>query len=215
MKQQKETFSAINLYKFALLALILGLNVSQPLLAAEMPCVKEVCIGDDLNKLRGIKFQPVDESRVAIVNKRKQTDRAEIYGKFDGSEVPASLILGKFDENTLDEMAKMSVACSPANGLEGTYISESGYKTNIHVALWPDSSGNMKWLVKSISRAYKGLQSRNETNRLIQGLREKYAKWDIAYLGQPKPGFAGMSLLPVREPILSLFYGTYPCGDSS
>ena len=205
MTQQKTNIWAINLCGIALYAILFGGSTfALPLMAADMPCVKEVCIGDDLSKLHGIKFQSVNASRAEKVSTRKRIQRTEMYGKFQQTELPAYMVLGEFDENILDEMAKIKVACSPANGLDGTFVSDSGYKTSVQVALWPDKSGNMKWLVKGISRAYKGVQSGSETEQLIQDLREKYAKWDMGKVGQPKPGQAGMMLIPVHEPILTL-----------
>ncbi len=195
----EEIFKVILLF-----ALASSMAFSESLLAADMPCVKEICIGDGLDKLRGIKFQPVNPSRVERVSKRKQADRAEMYGGFQGTQPPAFLMLAEFDENSLDEIAKIKVACHPYNQLEGAYVSESGHKTNIQIALWPNKTGEMKWLVKGISRAYKGLESRGESDQLIQDLREKYAKWDMGKVGQPKSGSAGMLLVPLKEPILTL-----------
>jgi len=201
----------IKLLKKSLLLAVFSLaSISQPLFAAEMPCLKEVCIGDDLSKLRGINFKPVNPERAKKVSKKKQADRAEMFGKQPGANVPAYLTIGAFDENALDDMATIKAACHPLNSLEGDYVSESGYKTNVIVALWPDKSGNMKWLVKGLSRAYKGVQSRGESDQLMQDLREKYAQWDIAKVGQPKPSNAGMMLIPLREPILTLTLAPTP-----
>lgn len=207
MKQLKQSVFTTHLLKVTLTVLLLGgfMSAQQPLFAAEMPCVKEVCIGDDLNKLQSIKFKQVDPARAQSVSKRKQIDRAEMYGSTQSAELPAYLVLGEFDENALDDMTKIKAACHPFNSLEGVYVSDSGYRTSVQVGLWPDKSGNMKWLVKGISRAYKGMESRSESNQLIQDLQEKYAKWDVSKVGQPKPGQAGMMLIPVRETILTLF----------
>lgn len=206
MKINKLIHFAHHSYREILFAAFFSsLTTMQPLFAAEMPCVKEVCIGDGLDKLRSIKFQPVNTSRVEKLSKRKRADRVEKYGGFKDTQPPDFLILAEFDENALDDIAKIKAACSPLNELNGIYISESGHKTNIHLALWPDKSGNMEWLVKGIGRAYKGLQSRGEADQLIQDLREKYAKWDTGKVGQPKPWEAGMMLVPVREPVMTLF----------
>lgn len=207
MKRLKQTVLTTHLLKVTFTALLLGgfTLAQQPLFAAEMPCVKEVCIGDDLNKLQSIKFKPVNPARAQGMSKRKQIDRAEIYGNTQSAELPAYLVLGEFDENALDDMTKIKTACHPLNSLAGVYVSDSGYKTSVHVGLWPDKSGNMKWLVKGISRTYEGMKSRNENDQLIQDLQEKYAKWDVRTVGQPKPGQAGMMLVPLREPILTLF----------
>lgn len=205
MKQQKPTFWTNNLFKMTLAGLLfVGITSAQPLLAAEMPCVKEVCIGDGLDKLRGVPFKAVNLERAQRLSERRRIEHAEMFGGFQAETAPAYILLGEFDVNALGDMAKIKTACHPLNGLEGTYVSESGYRTNVQVALWPDKSGNMKWLVKSISRAYKDVKSGNESNQLIQDLQQKYAKWDMGKVGQPKPGQAGMMLVPVHEPILTL-----------
>lgn len=210
MKQPTQAIRTSRLFKVALTIMLFGaLMEAQPPLAAEMPCVKEVCIGDGLDKLRGIPFKAINPERAQRVSKRKQIDRAEMYG-LQSAELPAYLALGEFDENALDDMAKIKAACHPLNGLEGTYVSESGYRTNVQVGLWPDKSGNMKWLVKGISRAYKGMKSRSESNQLVQDLQQKYAKWDMNKVGQPKSGEAGVMLIGVREPIMSLFLAPTP-----
>lgn len=202
MKQQKQVISSL---KLALSTLLLGGSLlAQSVFATEMPCFKEVCIGDDLSKLHGITFKPVNPERAERLSKRKLIDRAEMYGNFQGKDLPAYLALGEFDENALGDMEKIKVACHPFNSLEGSYVTESGYKTGVIVALWPDKSGNMKWLVKGLSRAYKGVQSKSEADQLIQDLHEKYAKWDVTKVGQPKPGNGSMMLIPLHEPILTL-----------
>lgn len=192
-----------NIKFLQLFLLSAGIAFSPVTFAAEMPCVKEVCLGDGLDKLRGIKFKPVNSARAEKLSARKRADRAELFG-FQGGEAPAYVLLGEFDENVLSDMGNIKTACRYSNVLEGAYVSESGHKTNVQVSIWPDKSGNMKWVVKGISRAYKGLQSRGESEQLIQDLREKYAQWDAAKNGQPKPGNAGMMLIPLREPVLSL-----------
>lgn len=206
MKQQKQAFWAISTFKMALSALLFGgIVLAQPLFAADMPCMKEVCIGDGLDKLRGIKFQPVNPERAERVSERRRIERTEMFGDFQGAAAPAYVVLGEFDENLLDDIAKIKTACHPLNGLEGTYVSESGYRTTVTIGLWPDKSGNMKWLVKGIGRGYKGVKPGSESNQLIQDLQKKYAKWDKDKVGLPKDGQAGMMLVPVHEPILTLF----------
>lgn len=205
MKNLKHNLICSTFKKLSLSA-ALGFVVlsTQTLQAAEMPCVKELCIGDGLDKLHGINFQPVNIERVNKLSARKKADRSHMYGH-QGKDPSTYILLGKFDKNALSDMANIKTACTPNNGLEGVYESESGHKTTVQVAMWPDQSGNMRWLVKSISRAYKGIESRSESDELIQSLNEKYAKWHIGKVGQPKPGNAGMLLVPVREPAISLF----------
>lgn len=205
MAQVKQAVWTADLFKWSLSGLFFCVAMlAQPLFAADMPCVKEVCIGDDLNKLRGIKFQPINSARLERVSKRRMIERAEMYG-YQNTDLPAYLALGEFDESVLTEMEKIKAACHPRNLLEATYISDSGYKTGVQVGLWPDKSGNMKWLVMGVSRAYKGIDSSSERDQLVQDLHEKYAQWDTSKVGQPKPGQAGMMLVPVRAPLMTLF----------
>lgn len=172
--------------------------------ATDFPCVAEVCIGDELDKLRGIDWQPVHytSDRVKRIRKEDRARRAKTYPGFGNDGVPSFLIVGAFDKDLLDDLARVNVACSP-NDVTGTYLTESGHKTQVDVSLLPvDDSENMVWRVTRIGRSYKGLEAASQRKQLLEDLNARYGKYISPKIGEP-----GALIVPAgREINLSLHW---------
>lgn len=184
-------------------AVLTAVAISHPLHAAsDFPCVKEVCIGDGLDKLRRIDWQPVQytQNRIERIRKDERARRAKTYRGFGNDDVPSYLIVRVFDNDLLDDMARVKIACKP-NALVGSFNSEGGHKTDIHVSLLPSNDADsMVWRVTSINRVYKGLDNSSQRKQLHQELNARYGK----YLN-PKPGESGVLIVPIgKETTLSL-----------
>ncbi|PKO46192.1 MAG: hypothetical protein CVU29_06560 [Betaproteobacteria bacterium HGW-Betaproteobacteria-22] len=187
------------------LAVLFAIFISYPLQAAsDFPCVKEVCVGDGLDKLRAIDWHPVHytQKRVERIRKDERARRAKTYRGFSRDGVPSYLIVRVFDNDLLDDMAGVKIACSP-NALVGSFSSEGGHKTDVHVSLLPSNDAdNMVWRVTSINRVYKGLESPSQRKQLHQELNARYGK----HLN-PKPGESGVLIVPMgKETTLSLHW---------
>jgi len=176
----------------------------------ELPCIREVCVGDSLDRLKGIDWQPVNYSlkRLERMGKALRARRTRTYEGFDGDETPAFVILREFDGSTLDNLSNIRTACEP-NEMVGTFISGGGHKTQVHVSLLPEDdagrmNGQMRWRVKAITRLFRSLDSRQQRERVFSELNARYGKFSSA----PKPGEGGYLLAPAgKDAVVTLFLG--------
>ncbi|MBY9068132.1 hypothetical protein K1X12_14570 [Hyphomonas sp. WL0036] len=145
----------------------------------EHPCVQEICIGDSVDKLRQIGWQPVDytSKRVERVSKSLRARRAKTFPGFGSDGVPSYLIVGLFDSDLLDDMERVKVACTP-NEIRGTYLSKGGHKTDVRVSLMPVAGKTtMSWRVIGIGRMYSGFESNEQQAQLSQDLNARYGRF--------------------------------------
>lgn len=158
---------------------------SFPIHAADkFPCVKEICIGDRLEKLHEIDWQPINYSlkRLERMGKSERARRTKTYKGFD-NDTPSYLIFREFDRDLLDDMSRVKIACEP-NQLEGIYVSDAGHKTQVFVSLMPsEDSGSMVWRVSGINRVYQGLTDNAQRKQLHQDLNERYREYFSQKLG--------------------------------
>lgn len=171
--------------------------------AAEMPCVKEICVGDGLDKLRGINWVPIDLGHLNRVKRSERMRRAKTYKGFDGDNTPNFLVLRAFDGSVLEDIAKIKTACE-ANELVGSYISDGGNKTKVYISLLPiDDAGNMTWRVRSITRKIQTLEPADK-NHVVQTLNARYGK----FKQQPNSGEGGYMVIPLHKEVgMSLHLG--------
>lgn len=176
--------------------------VSQP--TGDHPCVQELCIGDGLDKLRAIDWQPVayTSDRVNRIRKEDRARRAKVFPGFGADGVPSYLIVRKFDREIIGSLMSVSAACAP-NELVGTFISEGGHKTVVAISLLPTASpGKMVWRVIRIGRMYTGMERPAQRGELNQALNEKYSRFV-----NRQPGESGVLIAPVgKETLLTLHW---------
>lgn len=164
---------------FLIITLFLSTVFSYSTYAAiDFPCVKEVCIGDRLEKLRDINWQPINYSlkRLERMRKSDRARRTKTYKGFD-NDTPSYLIFREFDSDLLEDMSRVRIACEP-NQLEGVFVSDAGHKTQVFVSLLPSgNSGTMTWRVTGINRIFQGLSDNDQRKQLHQDLNERYSKY--------------------------------------
>ena len=168
----------------------------------EHPCVQEICIGDGMDKLRQISWIQVDytSKRVERVRKETRERKAKIYKGFGNNGVPSFLIVGLFDSDLLDDMERVKLACAP-NEIKGTYLTQSGHKTDVRVSLLPDAGArSMSWRVIGIGRLYSDFASNDQRAQLNLDLYERYER----FLNREP---SGAMVVPMgRETVLSLHW---------
>lgn len=168
----------------------------------EHPCVQEICIGDGMDKLRQINWIQVDytSKRVERVRKETRERKAKIYKGFGNDGVPSFLVVGLFDADLLDDMERVKLACAP-NEVKGTYLTQSGHKTDVRVSLLPDPDGrSMSWRVIGIGRLYSDFASNEQRAQLNLDLNTRYERF---LNRQP----SGAMVVPMgRETVLSLHW---------
>lgn len=178
---------------FIIISLLFSIVFSHSTYAADnFPCVKEVCIGDSLDKLRKINWQPINYSlkRLERMRESERARRTKTYQGFD-NDTPSYLIFREFDRDLLDEMSLIKIACEP-NQLKGIFVSDAGHKTQVFVSLMHNGdSTNMVWRVSAINRTYQNLTDKSQRKQLHHDLNERYGKYF-----NPKPGEAGVLIVP-------------------
>lgn len=178
---------------------------SQLLMAtSDLPCVKEVCIGDGLDGLRDIEWYPVNYSaeRLQRMRKSERARRARTYRDdgFSDNGAPSYLVLREFDGDVLDDMARVKVACE-MNELVGAYISSGGNKTSVTVSLMPSRGGeSMTWRVTGISRTFEGVDDRSQLVRIEKELNARYGKFS----GRYEPGAVAYVFVPGHKSVMVL-----------
>ena len=168
------------------------------------PCVQEVCIGDGLEKLRGIDWQTVayTSERVNRIRKEDRARRAKTFPGFGAEGVASYLVVRKFDRDIIGNLRSVSAACEP-NELVGTFFSQGGHKTVVTISLLPTASPEkMVWRVIGIARMYTGLERPEQRKELHQALNEKYSRFV-----DRRPGESSVLVAPLgKETLLTLLW---------
>lgn len=157
-----------------------------------LPCVLEICVGDGLEELKKIKWQPVrpDPSRVGITtqmlwsaqqgmkqNDKLLIDRAKLDWEGDVSNVFRYWAQGSFDSEALPALSGITASCA-GNVIYGTYTSNAGSPTAVSIGLKyaNTSSPKQKWVVVEISRSIPNSSylSMNESQQIKDDLAQRY-----------------------------------------
>jgi hypothetical protein len=143
-----------------LVAISVGLGIIIPPTTAQArpniingkPCVKEVCIGDNLFDLTAINWQPVDKLII------KERNRRIPNGVMLGNPMTIKPIApywysGKIDAKGIKLLSRISGFCEASpNPLVGTYKSESGKQVFVNFELVGTQGGKtQEFIVSSIS----------------------------------------------------------------
>lgn len=132
-----------------------------------MPCVEEVCVGDDVLKLANVAWQPavnptngqpLSESRAS----RMYTDRLKVILRGDDAAIEAVApywYLRRFDAEGFRVLAGIRAVCEDlgvSGRLRATYIDRQGRTTEVHFApVSSDESKSQRFLV-AVIRSYVG-----------------------------------------------------------
>lgn len=187
-------------------------------------CVKEICLGDGIDKLKKIKWKKVEGLTSPTMKKQIIAGSLAHYkGNLEASWV--YLHAKQFDSNTLKTLHQVKAVCNGfSKFLIGEYISEGGNPTRIEIMLIPTSfSGNaQEWKVSSIQRRYPKAVSEQQRASINSKLKKKYAAFDykqymITSAKNGDPQFTGSGrgfILKARfSSSLPKLYSLYPaCG---
>lgn len=146
------------------------------------PCLSGVCVGDEISTLAGIKWQTARDINGTPVPLRM--DDAEVKNLLKNFAPSAANVVVAaapylryhlFDGKVIPTLAKLKGVCKPLD-LKGTFISDSGYKTEVDVNVVPGADPSSQSLrVQSISRIFpqSGYTSAQK-NDLVKQLEERY-----------------------------------------
>jgi hypothetical protein len=170
-----------------LLAAAAGAAGAQALEKNGLPCVAEVCLGDGLEALAGIAWEPALSPRGSAARPLKvrdrtleTPDRAFLQRVFRGVPPAAALWLAdrRFDREGLPTLAGVQAACAE-NWLEGRFLSGGGNPTTVTIQRVPDGPGGQRWAVTRITRHIAGAATSEQRSAAEATLKERYAAFDI------------------------------------
>jgi hypothetical protein len=153
-------------YKKHLLSILFAITTmfsSTPISAQQyvknnLPCLAEICLGDGLDELQKIKWEPaftdVLGSPIAsqpAPSTAEQTFKTAFIGRHGKTE--NYLVARKFDSLSLKGLPTVKVACE-SNQLVGNFISSGGNPTEVTISLGPmrADSTDQQWVVIMIRR---------------------------------------------------------------
>jgi len=204
-----------NFFAFAILACFFSsTSFAQPFEKNGMPCVKEICIGDGLTELNGIKWIRAQTALdFAVSAERRKIDG--VLNTYADQPVPKSptypprdfsflkgnvqdirkaysyLYSARFDSGALPLIAKIEVACEGAS-LFGRFDSESGFPTVVNIEMIPAIDGlSQKWQVTEITRFFPSNATREQYGELNRSFYTTYA--DFPTGGNAKGAYARLN----------------------
>lgn len=190
-----------------ILALGLGLgltlgSVGTPALAEEpLPCVGEVCLGDDVSRLGSIAWTSASDAAARPITARQMQRLETIYrGRYD--DMAPYLLRGAFDKRILGALGNIQAACRP-HDLIGQYLSEGGNPTRVTIRLLPDEAGRQTWRVVAIHREFPEATSRRQQEEVRQKLETRYGRYDM-HRRSPQPGEASYLYAWIGRPTMLL-----------
>ncbi len=164
--------------------------ISAPSFSAEQyekngyPCMSNICLGDDLQTLKKVKWEPVKNIKAFA----RKEDLRKINKTYRGKEedlAQATPYLKKgFDNSGLDLMQKVKAACD-INAVSGKFMTESGNKTHV-VVMMMGPPGKQRWQVSMIKREFEGVVTQAQQLEVKNELLKRYAKFDPANAAKAK-----------------------------
>lgn len=178
----------------AVAALSAATATAQPVEKNGLPCVAEVCVGDGLDVLAGIDWQPAlsprgSPARPLHVRDRvlETADRSFLTRVFRGVPDDAARWLAdrRFDQQGLRTLAGVKAACAE-HWVDGSFVSAGGNPTTVTIKRLPDAAGGQRWTVVKIHREVAGAVSTEQRREAEAALKERYAAFDMSRRPRPE-----------------------------
>lgn len=151
-----------------------------------LPCVPELCIGDSLQDLAKISWQPAQQ-RYKLNNKPVLTAERKL------SEVESNVLQAaypnvgaaapyfferQFDATAVPLLAQVAAACE-VNELFGHFGGATGAPTRVGLSLAPSKSDPARqvWTVTTIVREFPSAKSNEERSEITAALAKRYWKF--------------------------------------
>ncbi|MEO8388000.1 hypothetical protein [Polaromonas sp.] len=202
-----------------LLGLVLvgsGPSFPQNLEKNDMPCVKEICLGDGMQELQKINWEKAREFPRAfssasgdfIASRRtSSSELAEMLKNYKGpasviravsAYLPADYRSGHFDSTSLPLLSKMEAGCRPYP-LEGRYTPQGGFPTAVAIGLFASADGSSQsWKVFEINRYFPQNLTAAQLSQINGQVETSYQKWldgkRHVYITLASQSFAGSNV---------------------
>ena len=157
------------------------------------PCLREVCLGDDISKLKGIKWEAVDTRGAVRLNIGREWNDRVIAVPYVKKMVTPYIALRAFDGKAIAALSQAAVCDDRFLFLTGKYKSRSGQETEVAIEPFPSEDGSsQRFLVTHVRRIFSG----NFTEEQMNDLRNKV---DALYKGVEKFQLMSNNRLPRYE----------------
>lgn len=161
-----------------------------------LPCVVEVCLGDTIDRLANIPWQPAlsprsspDRPMPAATRSVTPQEHANAQSRFPGSPGAATayLVDARFDKAALAPLGRVKAACQH-HRLQGSYSSAEGNLTHVGLQMVPegDNLAEQRWRVSYIHRVIPSAVTTAQRDEAQQILKERYAAFDFMRRPQPE-----------------------------
>jgi hypothetical protein len=187
------------------LALLPSISYSQQYIKNNLPCIAELCIGDGLEELQKLKWEPARSemgntpiASLPAVNPLDPSFKGIFVGKHGKTD--NYLNLRKFDNPSLLGFSNVKVACAP-NNLTGNFISRSGNPTQVTIALGPmrSESTEQQWVVVEILRKIPKIVTDEQAQEAYKQLDAIYKQFNPMFIYDDKKFY---------QPGLGMFFAT-------
>lgn len=148
------------------------------------PCVTEICIGDGLQELSNIQWNPIPFKSTKL----SETETKDVNNRFRGNipnELNLYLKTETFDRKALVLLPNVKARCSKdKTTLTGEYTTKAGNKTQVSIVLLQDNGAvEQQWTVVRIRRFVGDYGSNQLTTDDIKSaqsqLAERYKKFNV------------------------------------
>ncbi|WP_188709312.1 hypothetical protein [Polaromonas eurypsychrophila] len=157
---------------------------AQPVIKDGFPCVSELCVGDGLQELRGIKWKSVKDQGRNFSASELDDVRKSLRGSISAAAATA-IAKGVFDGSTLDALSGITGSCKSERAyVQGSFTSNAGSLTDVTLVLL-SANGTQRWTVAHIRR-FIDVPNGEAAKELSRQLEERYAGFDRPSQRTPK-----------------------------
>jgi hypothetical protein len=152
-----------------------------------LPCVDELCIGDGISEISKVTWDSSKNPKRKLYDGEKRLAATTFKGNIEG--VIQFLIDQKFDATAISGLSQVTAACVP-HKLIGTYTTTNGISTQVSISLIPDieDASSQKWTVISIVQSFPTTISKEQKDKLVTQLANRYKTFDILQTTDARPG---------------------------
>jgi hypothetical protein len=155
-------------------------HTDNPPVVNGMPCIAEVCIGDDIKSLKHIQWKSIDLTDIAPQYLRK-IDNLAIGTPADIKAFTPYWNARVVDKKAILILSRLKAVCKTSSynrPLRGQYIAKNGKPVSVTFSIIPSPDRKSQRIV--VTRIFKllheGQMTTQQSNDLIQAIKKQYAE---------------------------------------
>lgn len=153
-------------------------------------CIKNVCVGDDIQNLKSIKFElarmDIGDHRPYSQIKVTSNDINKVVKEFMAPrvktispEIVKFYWERKFDNTSIDILTKEKGFCKPIGDLTGSFVTDSGVRTSIYINIRVENNYTQQtWRVVGIRQHFSADMTYEQKKQLNNTFFERYKQRD-------------------------------------